>query len=244
MNVRSARAAKRKRAAMRNTRADVVLGSPIVGAATSRSSLKSVLVIDVGGTSVKILATGQTEKRSFRSGPTLTPKAMVARVKKLAADWTYDVASIGYPGPVLRGRVIAEPYNLGRGWVGFDFARAFGCPVKIINDAALQAVGSYKRGQDAISWPWNRPWHRHDHRWHAEADGTRRSIVQEITYEDYVGRNWPGTLRTEKVAALSGRCCRMSNRGAPARPHGDRRRQYHQAQSTAAGTSAPTADAE
>ena len=132
---------------MPNTRAHVALGFPIEGAATSHSSVKSVLVIDVGGTSVKILATGQTESRSFRSRPTLTPNGMVARVKKLAADWTYDVVSIGYPGPVLRGRVIAEPYNLGRGWVGFDFARAFGRPVKIINDAALQAVGSYKGGR-------------------------------------------------------------------------------------------------
>ena len=147
MNVRSVRAAKRKRATMPQNRADVAPGFPIEGVATSPSSLKSVLVIDVGGTSVKILATRQTEARSFRSGLTLTPKGMVARVKKLAADWTYDVVSIGYPGPVLRGRVIAEPYNLGRGWVGFDFARAFDRPVKIINDAALQAVGSYKGGR-------------------------------------------------------------------------------------------------
>ena len=100
--------------------------------AASRSSIKSVLVIDVGGTSVKILATGQTERRSFQSGPTLTPGRMVSGVKKLAADWTYDVVSIGYPGPVLRGRPIAEPYNLGRGWVGFNFAGAFGHPVKVV----------------------------------------------------------------------------------------------------------------
>jgi polyphosphate glucokinase len=106
-----------------------------------------VLVIDVGGSSVKILTTGQTEHRSFRSGPALTPKGMVSAVKKLATDWTYDVVSIGYPGPVLRGRVIAEPYNLGRGWVGFDFARAFGRPVKVVNDAAMQALGSYKGGK-------------------------------------------------------------------------------------------------
>jgi len=72
---------------------------------------------------------------------------MVSGVKKLAADWTYDVVSIGYPGPVLHGRVIAEPYNLGRGWAGFDFARAFGRPVKVINDAAMQALGSYKGGK-------------------------------------------------------------------------------------------------
>ena len=107
---------------------------------------KRVLVVDVGGTSVKILATGQTEARSFLSGPTLTPRLMVSGVKKLATDWTYDVVSIGYPGPVIHGRPVANPHNLGRGWVGFDFARAFGRPVKIVNDAALQALGCYKGG--------------------------------------------------------------------------------------------------
>src|SRR5262249_29179698 len=92
--------------------------------AVSRSSLNNVLVIDVGGTSVKILATGQTESRSFRSGPTLTPGRMASRVQKLAADWPYDVISIGYPGPVLNGRPSAEPVNLGRGWIAFDFVQA------------------------------------------------------------------------------------------------------------------------
>ena len=116
------------------------------GRARSSPSRK-VLVIDVGGTSVKILATGQHEHRSFFSGPSLTPRQMVSRVKKLAQDWSYDVVSIGYPGPVLHNRPIAEPYNLGRGWVGFDFAAAFGCPVKVINDAAMQALGSYKGGK-------------------------------------------------------------------------------------------------
>jgi polyphosphate glucokinase len=106
-----------------------------------------VLVVDVGGTSVKILATGQSESRSFPSGPKLTPRRMVAGVKKLAADWTYNAVSIGYPGPVLRGRPIAEPYNLGRGWVGFEFAAAFDHPVKVVNDAAMQALGSYRGGK-------------------------------------------------------------------------------------------------
>jgi polyphosphate glucokinase len=104
-----------------------------------------VLVIDVGGTSVKILASGRTEPRSFPSGPKLTPRRMVASVEKLAADWTYDVVSIGYPGPVLNGRPAAEPVNLGPGWTTFDFAQAFGRPVKVMNDAAMQAWGSYKR---------------------------------------------------------------------------------------------------
>jgi polyphosphate glucokinase len=106
-----------------------------------------VLVVDVGGTSIKILATGQDERRSFPSGPTMTPRQMVLGVKKLARDWKYNVVSIGYPGPVLHGRPIAEPYNLGRGWVGFNFAAAFGHPVKVINDAAMQALGSYKGGK-------------------------------------------------------------------------------------------------
>jgi polyphosphate glucokinase len=113
-----------------------------------KSQVKQVLVVDVGGTSVKILATGQTEHRSFPSGATLTPKRMASEVKKLAAGWTYDVVSIGYPGPVLRGRPVAEPHNLGRGWVGFDFVAAFGRrPVKVVNDAAMQALGSYKGGK-------------------------------------------------------------------------------------------------
>ena len=113
----------------------------------SRFSPNRVLVVDVGGTSVKVLASGQKESRSFRSGRTLTPKRMVSGVKKLVADWAYDVVSIGYPGPVLHGRPIAEPHNLGHGWVGFDFAQAFGCPVKVVNDAALQALGCYQGGK-------------------------------------------------------------------------------------------------
>jgi polyphosphate glucokinase len=107
----------------------------------------NVLVVDVGGTNVKILATGQTEPRKFPSGPTLTAKQMVAGVKKLARGWKYDVVSIGYPGMVVRNRPLAEPYNLGRGWVGVDFESAFKRPVKVVNDAAMQALGSYKRGK-------------------------------------------------------------------------------------------------
>jgi polyphosphate glucokinase len=109
--------------------------------------VKRVLVVDVGGNAVKILASGRKVHRSFPSGPNMTPKDMVKGVKKLTADWTYDVVSIGYPGPVLHGRPVAEPHNLGRGWVGFDFARAFGCPVKVVNDAAMQALGSYQGGK-------------------------------------------------------------------------------------------------
>jgi polyphosphate glucokinase len=107
----------------------------------------NVLVVDVGGTHVKILATGQREPRKFASGPTLTAEKMVDAVKQLANDWKYAAVSIGYPGPVLHGRPMAEPHNLAPGWVGFDYRAAFGCPVKVVNDAAMQALGSYKRGK-------------------------------------------------------------------------------------------------
>jgi len=147
MKVNSSLGTKRKRAKASQNRADATLHPSIDTLGGSHSSVERVLVIDIGGRSVKILATGQMQSRSFRSGPTLTPGRMVEGVKKLAADWTYDVVSIGYPGPVLGDRPIAEPYNLGRGWVGFDFAHAFGRPVKVVNDAAMQALGSYKGGK-------------------------------------------------------------------------------------------------
>src|SRR5215471_11597485 len=105
-----------------------------------------VLSIDIGGTNVKILATGESAPRKFPSGPELTPSQMVTRVRELANDWAYDVVSIGYPGPVDRGRPTADPRNLGKGWVDFNFAGAFKRPVKIVNDAAMQALGSYKGG--------------------------------------------------------------------------------------------------
>jgi polyphosphate glucokinase len=107
----------------------------------------NVLVIDIGGTHVKILATGQDAHREFDSGPMLTPKRMVSGVRKLVADWKYDVISIGYPGPVLRNRPVSEPWNLGKGWAGFNFEAAFKRPVKVVNDAAMQALGSYKGGK-------------------------------------------------------------------------------------------------
>ena len=106
----------------------------------------NVLAIDIGGTHVKILATGKDDRREFESGPKLTPQSMVAGVKKLAEDWKYELVSIGYPGLVRFNRPIAEPRNLARGWVGFNFETAFQRPVRIINDAAMQALGSYRGG--------------------------------------------------------------------------------------------------
>jgi polyphosphate glucokinase len=107
----------------------------------------TVLAIDIGGTHVKFRTSDHKEVRKFVSGKTLTPRKMVAGVKKLAKDWKYDVIAIGYPGPVLRGRPVAEPRNLAKGWIGFDFARAFKRPVKVVNDAAMQALGSYRKGK-------------------------------------------------------------------------------------------------
>jgi polyphosphate glucokinase len=107
----------------------------------------NVLVVDVGGTNVKIIATGHEVARKFPSGPTLTPDRMVVGVQELAAEWKYEAVSIGYPGPVLKGSLAAEPHNLGAGWMGFDFEAAFKCPVKLINDAAMQALGSYEGGR-------------------------------------------------------------------------------------------------
>lgn len=102
-----------------------------------------VLVIDVGGTHVKVASTATHERVSFPSGPSLTAAEMVAQVKRVVAGWEYDVVSIGYPGVVLRGQIAVEPWNLGGGWVGFDFGKSFERPVKIVNDAAMQALGSY-----------------------------------------------------------------------------------------------------
>jgi polyphosphate glucokinase len=108
---------------------------------------KSVLTIDVGGTNVKILVTGQKEATKIPSGKAMTAKKMVASVKKAAASEKYSCVSIGYPGPVLQGQPAMEPHNLGPGWVAMDYKKAFGCPVKIVNDAALQALGSYEGGR-------------------------------------------------------------------------------------------------
>ena len=106
-----------------------------------------MLTVDIGGTKTKFLASGQTEPRTMRSGNELTPARMVNEVKRLAKGWKYNAVSLGYPGLVSASGPVAEPGNLGSGWVGFDYAAAFGCPVRIVNDAAMQALGSYDGGR-------------------------------------------------------------------------------------------------
>jgi polyphosphate glucokinase len=112
-----------------------------------RKPLRRVLVIDVGGSHVKTRISGRREMRQFDSGPTLSPRQMVSHVLKLIGDLKYDVVSIGYPGVVVHGKIITEPHNLGRGWIGFDFRKAFGRPTLLMNDAAMQAIGSYEGGR-------------------------------------------------------------------------------------------------
>jgi polyphosphate glucokinase len=108
---------------------------------------KRVLVVDIGGNNIKLLVSGQKKARKIPSGTQLTPRQLVNQVKTVAADWKYDVVSIGYPGVVRDNQPSLEPVNLGRGWTRFDFARAFGRPVRMINDAAMQALGSYAGGR-------------------------------------------------------------------------------------------------
>ena len=106
-----------------------------------------MLAIDIGGTHVKVSVSSHRGEREFESGPTLTPGEMVSKVRKLVADWDYDVVSVGYPGLVSQNRPVLDPWNLGKGWAGFNFEAAFKRPVKVVNDAAMQALGSYRRGK-------------------------------------------------------------------------------------------------
>lgn len=107
----------------------------------------NILVVDIGGTNIKVRCTGQSEIKKFHSGPKMTPSVMVSTIKKLTSGWQYDVISMGCPMPVVKGKPSKEPVNLGKGWVGFDYEQAFGCPIKIINDATMQALGDYQGGR-------------------------------------------------------------------------------------------------
>src|SRR6478609_983780 len=113
----------------------------------NKSAPGTILSIDVGGSNVKVMTNKNRIRREFVSGPKLTAKSMVAQIKEITKDWSYDVISVGYPGPVVRDRPAAEPHNLGKGWKGFDFGRAFGCPAKVVNDALMQALGDYENGK-------------------------------------------------------------------------------------------------
>lgn len=124
-----------------------LVGAASGGEIKTRGKALNVLVVDIGGTHVKILASGEAEPRKFASGPEMSPKEIIAGVKDLAKDWKYDVVSIGYPAPVLRNRPLMDPYNLAPGWVKFDFERAFERPLKLMNDASMQALGSYQGGK-------------------------------------------------------------------------------------------------
>lgn len=108
---------------------------------------KKVLVIDVGGSHVKLMISRNGKRRKFDSGKTLAPRKMIAETKKEIGDWKFDVIAIGFPAPVYKGKISQDPKNLGKGWVGFDFRKAFGKPVRVINDAAIQALGSYEGGR-------------------------------------------------------------------------------------------------
>ena len=125
--------------------------------------MKKTLVIDIGGTSVKLM-TSLRDPRKFDSGAKMTPRQFVAKVKKTTSDWKYDAISVGFPAPVRQGKIVHDPKHLGKGWVGFNFAKALGKPVHVINDAAMQALGSYRGGRmlflglgtglgSALAWP-------------------------------------------------------------------------------------------
>jgi polyphosphate glucokinase len=115
---------------------------------TSKRKLRpTTLAIDIGGSRVKFMTDKERTRRAFLSGPGLSAKAMVSQVRAMTKDWSYDVVSIGYPGPVVNNRPLSEPHNLGRGWAGFNFEKAFGRPTKVVNDALMQAIGSYEGGR-------------------------------------------------------------------------------------------------
>jgi polyphosphate glucokinase len=107
---------------------------------------KNILVVDIGGSNVKLMIS-RAQKRKFKSGPDLTPREMVSQMKPMLTDWNFDAISIGFPAPVRNGRIADEPKHLGKGWTGFYFEKALGKPVRVINDAAMQALGSYRGGR-------------------------------------------------------------------------------------------------
>src|SRR5262249_19669369 len=130
-------------------RAGAATGAPgtTAGLSTIELAGRTVLAVDVGGSHVKALASNQQERRRFVSGPSLTAERMVSGTLEAVADWSWDVVSVGIPSPVSGGKLISDPVNLGQGWVGFDFEGSFGKPTQVVNDAVMQAVGSYQGGR-------------------------------------------------------------------------------------------------
>lgn len=113
----------------------------------SHKTTRRVLVIDIGGTHIKVYAKGRLQPIKIDSGPAMTPESMIESVRTAVDGWQYEVVSVGYPGPVVHGKPLRDPVNLGPGWVGFDFQKAFGRPTRVINDAAMQALGHYRGGR-------------------------------------------------------------------------------------------------
>ena len=186
-----------------------------------------ILAVDVGGTHVKILATGEKQKREIVSGPRMTARQMVSRVKKIAQGWAYDAVSVGFPGPVLHDRPIAEPHNLGPGWMGFDFASAFGLPVRVINDAAMQALGSYEGGKMLFLGLGTGLGSAMIVNGIVEPMELGHLPYKKGTYEDYVGNRGPRAHRQETLAQARGRRGRPSGRGTGARGRRNRRWKRH-----------------
>ena len=151
-----------------------------------------VLAIDVGGTNVKLLASGHEARRKFPSGPKMTAEDMVAEVRRVAADWKYDVVSIGYPGVVLDSRILSEPHNLGKGWAGFNFEKAFGCPVKGHQRCGHAGPRQLQGRTHAVSRSRHRSGLGDDHRWPAATHGTCASPLPQ----GHVRRlRWPARHR-------------------------------------------------
>ena len=136
-------------------------------------------MIDVGGTHVKILCTGQTTARRFESGQKMTAQEMIDGVRSLSKGWNYDAVSIGYPGAVLRGRPIAEPYELGGGWVGCDFTAGLGAPVRLVNECRNAGCWKLRRWRNVVSWSRHRTWINNDRRWICRTNGNRSLAFQE-----------------------------------------------------------------
>jgi polyphosphate glucokinase len=165
---------------------------------------RAVLAVDVGGSHVKVLASGESEARRAPSGPTLTPAEMVRAALAAAGEWHWDAITVGVPAPVHGGRVVSEPFNLGKGWVGFDFAAAFGKPTKVMNDAAMQALGSYDGGTMLFLGLGTGLGTALIADGHVEPMEIGHLPFKKLTYEDYLGergRQKRGNKRWRKLVA-------------------------------------------